>query len=105
MLGDTELSPDKAVAIGAFNDGRLVGPYFHLRSRSFEGMFVEEQHRNGFVLAALVDEAEKHAKTLGITKLLAFAVNPVMADYISRLGFDPTPISVFSKELTTCQQV
>lgn len=102
MLGDTELSPDKAVAIGAFNDGRLIGHIFLCAPVHCEGIFIEEQSRNGFVMAALVDEAEKYAKTLGITKLLAFAVNPIMADYISRLGYDPTPFSVFSKELT-CQ--
>ncbi len=66
-----------------------------------EGIEIDAEERSGTLMGRLVEEAEKEAKTLGITTLLAFSANPLMEDYIYRLGYNRMPWGVWSRQL--CQ--
>lgn len=91
--------PQKSVVVVARNDSGIVGRIFLLAPAHVEGIFIEEAWRNGPLMKQLVQAAELEARVEGITQLLVFAKDEMMADYISRLGYKQMPLTVWEKPL------
>lgn len=98
---DAALRSDQAICIAAIKGEKIVGRIFLTSIIHMEGIEIDEAERNSTLMGRLVEEAEKEAKTLGISTLLAFSANPLMEDYIYRLGYNRMPWSVWSRSL--CQ--
>jgi N-acetylglutamate synthase-like GNAT family acetyltransferase len=97
--------PKRSVAIVARNDVvGIIGRIFLVSPAHVEGVFVDKPWRNTTVLNMLVKRAELEAFKEGLTQLLVFAKDAQMADYIKRLGYKELPLTVWSKELLTCQR-
>ena len=93
--------PEKSVAVVAQNAmGEIVGRCFLVSPVHVEGIWLDPAWRNRTLFYRLICRIEEEAKAEGIRKLLAFAATPEMAEYIERLGYEYTPVSVWSKELS-----
>lgn len=93
--------PARSVAIVAVGDsGDIIGRIFLVAPVHLEGLWIDETFRNKTLLYQLVQRGEDEAKALGLKRLLAFGATPEMSDYIERLGYSYTPMSVWYKDLT-----
>lgn len=93
-------NPDASIAVCAFDDrSEIVGRIFAVSPAHIEGVFIDEAYRSGDVLARLVDTLEDELRKEGITTALAFAVNEQMEDYIQRLGYTRSNVTLWTKEL------
>lgn len=92
--------PARSVAIVAVGDsGDIIGRIFLVAPVHLEGLFIDQTFRNKTLLYQLVNRAEEEAKELGLKRLLAFGATPEMSDYIERLGYTYTPMTVWFKDL------
>jgi N-acetylglutamate synthase-like GNAT family acetyltransferase len=91
--------PNRSIAIVARNELKIIGRIFLVAPAHVECVFVEKAWRNGPVFKQLVDAIELEAKSEGIKKVHAYAVNGEMEDYILRCGYHKLPWSVLEKEL------
>jgi len=90
---------DKSIAVIAENEHHIIGRIFLVAPVHAEGVFVEEPWRGGTVLKRLVEAAELEARAEGITKLLCYAKDAKMENYIQRLGYKHFPVTVWEKGL------
>ncbi len=91
---------DRSIGVAAFTDEReAVGWVYLVAPVHLEGIYIEPTHRKGLLLAKLLGAAEAAAKAEGLTKLLAYATDDLMADYTARLGYQKLPWTVWSKTL------
>lgn len=90
---------DKSVAVVAHNENKIIGRIFLVAPVHIEAPFVENAWRGGTVFKRLVDAIELEAKAEGLEKVLAYAANPQMELYISRLGYKKLPMTVWEKGL------
>lgn len=99
-IGDG-FTPDsqRSVAIVALHDDGIIGRLFIVSPAHVEGAFVEKPWRNTPVFPMLMKRAELEAHKEGITQLLAFAKDEVIADYVERLHYKKLPLTVWSKQL------
>jgi|ERR1700684_324769 len=95
--------PNHSVAIVAENGHHIIGRIFLVAPAHVEGLFVEPTWRNGLVMKQLVDAVEIEARAEGISRVLVYAKDSEMADYIERLGYTKLPVTVYKKDLP-CQQ-
>lgn len=91
--------PDQSVAIVAAKDDRIVGRILLVAPAHVEGIWIDDRERGGRVMKALVDKIENEAKKQGISTVFAYAVDSQMEDYISRLGYEKQPWTVWRKNL------
>jgi N-acetylglutamate synthase-like GNAT family acetyltransferase len=99
---DDGFSPDPkaSIAVCAFNEsGDIIGRIFLVAPVHVEGIFIDRQWRNTGLMKKLVERIEDEASKEGLKKVLAFAKDDEMADYIQRLGYDATPVRLYVKEL------
>lgn len=98
---DDGFIPDRnhSVAMVARNEHHIIGRVFLMSPCHVEGIFVERQWRNGTVMKRLVEAVELEARAEGISKIFCFAKDDQMADYIERLGYKPSQLTVYEKEL------
>ncbi len=97
-----EPQPDSAKAITIIAEderGNIVGRILLVGVIHLEGIFVEPRWRGSTVMARLVEEAEREAKELGLTQVLAFGASPEMEGYIQRLGYNLLPFTIWEKKL------
>jgi N-acetylglutamate synthase-like GNAT family acetyltransferase len=92
-------SPEHSVAVVARNEHHIVGRVFLVSPCHVEGIFLERPWRNGTVMKRLVHAIELEARAEGITKIFCFAKDDQMADYIERLGYKPSLLTVYEKVL------
>lgn len=91
--------PDMSIALVVEKDNDIVGRVFLLAPAHIEGPWVREDLRGGYVGKLLIDAAEKEARLRGITRLFAYAVDGQIENYLERLGFEKSPMTVWTKEL------
>lgn len=96
--------PGKSIALVAQNSGGIVGRIFLVAPSHVEGPFIEKAWRGGLLFKRLVDAIEIEARAEGVKKIMAYAANIEMENYILRLGYKKLPMSVWAKELTCLQQ-
>ena len=94
--------PAKAITIIAEDErGNIVGRIMLVGVMHVEGIFVDPKWRGSTVMQRLVEEAEREARELGLTQVLAFGASKEMEGYIERLGYNLMPFSIWEKKL--CQ--
>ena len=100
-VGDGAMPDEKnSIAVCAFNsDGDIVARIFAVAPAHLEGIYIDRLWRNGVVMAQLVDQVEKELAKQGITTVLAFALDEKMEDYIGRLGYTRSNVSLWVKEI------
>lgn len=89
----------KSVALVAENDSHIIGRIFLLSPVHCEGPHVDPAWRGGPLFKRLVDAAELEARSEGVNKLMAYAVDATMEMYLKRLGYSKMDLTVWSKEL------
>lgn len=90
---------EKSVALVAENDTHIIGRIFLMAPVHIEGPHVDRAWRGGTVFKRLVDAIEIEARAEGISKVFCFAKDDQMADYIERLGYKPSQLTVYEKVL------
>lgn len=90
---------DHSVALVAEDDKNLIGRIFLISPVHIEGPHVEPDYRGSTVFKRLVVAAEEKARAEGINKVFCFAKDDQMADYIERLGYKPSQLTVYEKVL------
>lgn len=100
-LGDGA-APDstRSVVIVAEQGEKLVGRIFLVAPTHLEGPFIIPELRGTTLLSRLVEESEKVATNMGITWMFAYAASRKLEEYLDRLGYDKSPLTVWSKELS-----
>ena len=91
--------PEFAEFVGAFEDGKLVGRIGALRLAHLEGTWVAEKYRKSLLPYRMFRFMETTLKGAGLTHVLAFSADPVVTDYLQRLGYKTESLTVLSKEL------
>jgi N-acetylglutamate synthase-like GNAT family acetyltransferase len=91
--------PLKSVAIIATDDAQVVGRMLLLSLAHIEGTWVKPDHRGTSILVRMMRKMEETAKSLGLTKMFSYAPNKEVEDYLKRLGYTKTELTVWSKEL------
>lgn len=92
--------PDCSVAVVAHDDeGKLIGTMYLVSPAHLEGAWVDFSKRGGWVLHRLVNKAEELSKKAKLSKLFAYAVDAKMENYLERLGYKKTPMTVWEKGL------
>lgn len=92
--------PQRSIAIVADNGEHIVGRIFLIAPAHVEAIHIERPWRNGLVMKRLVDFVELEARAEGIAKVLAYAKDKEMENYIERLGYKKIQVTVWSKELS-----
>jgi N-acetylglutamate synthase-like GNAT family acetyltransferase len=103
LLGNDEPMPDatSAIALVAVDqEGDLAGRVFLVAPAHIEGIYIDRKWRGSTIMHRLVAKAEDEARKIGLTQLLAFAINETMEDYIARLGYEKLTLTVWQKSLT-----
>ena len=95
--------PNRSVTVVAENGHHIIGRIFLVAPAHVEAVYIEPPWRNGPTFKSLVDAIEIEARAEGISRVLAYAKDNEMADYISRLGYEKLPVTVYKKDLT-CQR-
>ena len=90
---------EHSIAVVASNGKHMIGRIFLVAPTHVEGIYIERPWRNGPVMRRLVEAIELEAKAEGISKVMAYAKDATMADYIERLGYRQEHFTVWSKEL------
>jgi N-acetylglutamate synthase-like GNAT family acetyltransferase len=91
--------PTKSIAVVAKKDGQIVGRMMLIAVAHVEAAWVHEDLRNGTILERMVKEIEKQAEQAGISTVFAYSETTEMDGYITRLGYEKSPLRVFRKEL------
>lgn len=91
--------PKSSVAVVAKDGDEIVGRIFLIQPVHTECPWVREDLRGGTLLKRLTDAIEKEAKDRGVKKLFAFGASDQMESYISRLGYQKQPLTVWIKDL------
>jgi N-acetylglutamate synthase-like GNAT family acetyltransferase len=93
--------PAKSIVVIAANESKIIGRIMLLTPAHIEAIFIEPAWRNGIVMNMLVDAIELEARAEGIVKVLAYAADSQMENYIERFGYKKLPLTVWEKNL--CQ--
>lgn len=91
--------PQGSIAIVASQDDQIVGRMLLVSMAHVEGTWVHEHFRNGTIAARMMREMEKQAASLGLKTIFAYAETEKVGEYIERLGYVPTDLKVFRKDL------
>lgn len=94
-------SPDPAnsIVVVAREGNRIVGRTMLVRPFHVEGTWVDEDFRYGMTGIRLLKELEKQAKTEGLTKILAYAMEKTIEGYLQRMGYRKSILTVWEKAL------
>ncbi len=92
-------NPETSIAVVARQDGEIIGRLLLLFVAHVEGAWVHDRFRNGTILDKMTKEVEKQAKEAGLSTVFAYSRTQQMDDYIQRLGYEPTALRVFKKDI------
>ena len=88
--------PAKSIAVVAKQNGEIVGRMMLIAVAHVEAAWIHERLRNGTILERMVKEIEKQAEQVGISTVFAYSETTEMDGYIERLGYEKSPLRVFS---------
>jgi N-acetylglutamate synthase-like GNAT family acetyltransferase len=91
--------PGSSIVVVARRDQRIIGRAFLLAPVHLEGPWVDEDYRGTTLAHRLVMRAEAEAKKEGVSNLFAYASNHVLAGYLSRIGYQKSELTVWTKEI------
>lgn len=98
-------APDRAVPDPAYTvaaaavdgNGELVGRCFLVVLSHIEAPWIREDHRGGTLLKRLESLLVEYGEEFGIGKVFAFAGSPKLANYLERLGYTKSDLTVYEK--------
>ena len=92
--------PKMSIAIVAENNDQVIGRIFLVTPVHLEGPWVRHSPKTlgHWLSIALIKEAEKEAKGLGISKLFAYGTDKTEAA-LQKLGFSRSQMTVWEKEI------
>ena len=91
--------PRYSIAVVAQSEGQIVGRMLLISPAHIEGTWVAESFRKGTTGVRMMRFMEGEARSIGLTKVLAYAETEDVADYLSRLGYKQRKVTVWEKEL------
>ncbi len=92
-------NPETSSVIIAEQDGKIVGRMFLVCMPYIEGTWISPDARNGTCGMRLLHGMEAKVRSLGVKMLLAYAPDAHIEDYLSRIGFQRKPVTVWGKEI------
>ena len=91
--------PKASIVVVARFDGQIIGRMMLIGVKHVEGAWINDQFRSGVVLERMTQELEKHAREAGIKTVFAYSETHEMDGYITRLGYERSPLRVYRKDL------
>lgn len=91
--------PDQSIVLVARNDTRIIGRISLMAPTHAEGIYIEPEYRGKQLFSRLMGAVEIEARSEGITKLFAYAIDGKIENYLLRTGYQLLPWSVLVKEL------
>ena len=91
--------PQHSRVVCAFKDTRIIGRSCLVTIPHIEGTWVAEDFRGSTTGPRLIRAIELAAKEAGLPRALAFTLEPKHTEYMERLGWTRTALTVLSKEL------
>lgn len=95
-------APEGSVLIGVKDqDGRVIARSGVISFPHIEGTWVAPAHRKGNLAFRLIKTLEHVTRRLGKTHLFAFAMDsqPEIGEYLSRLGYEKQPMTIWAKKV------
>ena len=86
------------MAVGALEGGDLVGHIYLVALPHVEAPWIKEGHRGGTLLKRMEKELIEMSKEYGIDRVFAFAADDEKADYLKRLGYKKSNLTVWERE-------
>lgn len=98
---DDGFTPDPRYSIALIAKGgdEVIGRVFLVAPVHVEGPWVSPLWRGSPVGKRLLDEVERQAKELKVSKVIAYARDEQIENYLSRLGYKRMPLTVWEKEI------
>lgn len=90
--------PEHSIVVVAKHAEKIVGRSMLIRPWHIEGTWVEESFRKGTIGLRIVQRLEFEAEKQGIQKILSFAQDHQIEDYLFRLDYRPVQVSVWEKK-------
>lgn len=96
-----DISPDPKIArvIVGEEAGEIVARSMLMQPVHIEGTWVREDHRGSPLGKMLLDRVEQEAKSCGLQKLFAYALDPLVASYLRRMHYSRSAAVVFTKDI------
>lgn len=94
--------PASSIVIVARENGAIVGRMMLLSLVHLEGTWIDPTHRCGRILVKMMKEMEKQAYEAGVRTMFAYSGSADVSDYLGRLGYKQSPLTIFEKELIPC---
>ena len=77
----------------------IVARTMLIRPFHVEGTWIAESFRHGTTGFRLLRKLEEEARKAGLTKMLAYAGEKRIEDYLERIGYKKSVLTVWEKEL------
>ena len=90
--------PSSSVAIVMKHEGNIVGRICAVCPVHIEAPWVAPEYRKGSMFGWLVAAIESRVRSAGVKRVLAYGATEEMNDYIERLGYKRTNLTVWEKE-------
>lgn len=91
--------PDDTFAIVAYRGEQVVGIATITNLPVVEGTWLDESVRGSTIGPRLFQRIEELYVSLGKTHALALSADPLISNYLERLGFTQMPLLLYQKEL------
>lgn len=91
--------PENSIVIVARNGTEIIGRTMMIRPFHVEGTWIHPQFRHGTTGIRMMRKLEEEAKKAGLTWMIAYAADPKIENYIERLGYSKSPLTVWVKEI------
>ncbi len=91
--------PLNSIAIVACDGEKVVGRMLLVAPWHIEGTWIHKDARGGSTLFRMIRKMEETARERGFSKLFAYADKADVESYLQRLGYKPSPLTVWYKEL------
>jgi len=91
--------PDHSLVVVAKELGEIVARTMLIRPWHIEGTWVHERLRGGTTGYRLLRQLECEAKKAGLARLFSYAAEASIENYLERLGFQKSPLTVWTKDI------
>jgi len=91
--------PVDSLVIAAVDGETVLGRTTLTNMVHLEGTWVHPEHRGGTLGVRLIREAERQAREIGLTGLLAYTPDTKIGEYMQRMGYERIPVEVWGKKV------
>lgn len=89
--------PEKSIAVVARDNGNIVARMLLISPFHIEGTWIHPEHRGATLLKRMIALMESEARKSKMNTIFAYADNSTVEAYLSRLGYEKTPLTVWTK--------